>query len=315
MFFTIYVLRPTTTDVDGKQSKSQNNLPTKQEVVVWLTLTSHQQALYHAMLEKTQEEQDRRDDIAAENGDIAEGRCILKELCELVQICNHPLLVAEKEFGKKDLSSSKDVHRRDNTNRKYRDFDMYYENDESISSNSDNDIRNIEMNRNVESDVESDIENKRLEDDVKSKNIEFVSALLRNLHTEGHRVLIFSRSCRMLDLIENFVLKTAKYKHYRLDGSIQDASERAQLIEKFNRKKDIFCFLITTQCGGVGINLTGADRVIMLDPGWNPAADEQAVDRVYRIGQTRPVLVYRLVTCTFSHHKFINCFFHRKFRT
>ena len=74
-------------------------------------------------------------------------------------------------------------------------------------------------------------------------------------------------------------------------------SEREAIIDEFNASADIPVLFLTTGVGGVGITLTGADRVILFDPSWNPATDAQAVDRAYRVGQTRPVIVYRLVTC------------------
>ena len=73
--------------------------------------------------------------------------------------------------------------------------------------------------------------------------------------------------------------------------------ERQRIVDEFNEDESIFCMLLTTQVGGVGLMLTGADRVIIFDPSWNPSTDAQAVDRAYRIGQTRRVVVHRLITC------------------
>jgi SNF2 family DNA or RNA helicase len=87
------------------------------------------------------------------------------------------------------------------------------------------------------------------------------------------------------------------FKCVRIDGSITSSGERQARIARFNSDKGIDVFLLTTQCGGVGITLNGADRVVIFDPAWNPAVDAQAVDRCYRVGQTRDVIVYRFITC------------------
>ena len=81
----------------------------------------------------------------------------------------------------------------------------------------------------------------------------------------------------------------------RIDGNTEIAA-REQMCIDFNKDPKVFCALLTTKVGGFGLNLTGADRAIILDPDWNPANDNQAVDRVFRIGQKRDVIVYRLVT-------------------
>lgn len=81
----------------------------------------------------------------------------------------------------------------------------------------------------------------------------------------------------------------------RIDGDTE-ISLREQMCIDFNKDPSIFCALLTTKVGGFGLNLTGADRAIILDPDWNPANDNQAVDRVFRIGQKKDVIVYRLVT-------------------
>jgi hypothetical protein len=83
----------------------------------------------------------------------------------------------------------------------------------------------------------------------------------------------------------------------RIDGTLRDSRKRQELIDAYNKNTSYFCFLLTTQTGGVGITLTGADRVIIFDPAWNPASDNQAVDRAYRIGQMKNVIVYRFITC------------------
>jgi len=106
-------------------------------------------------------------------------------------------------------------------------------------------------------------------------------------------------SKQMLNLIEYMIQNKPQlkkdFKYQRIDGDTEIAS-REQLCKDFNKDKSIFCCLLTTKVGGFGLNLTGADRAIILDPDWNPANDNQAVDRCYRIGQKKDVIVYRLVS-------------------
>ena len=98
----------------------------------------------------------------------------------------------------------------------------------------------------------------------------------------------------MLDVLETFV-KQQDYKYLRLDGNTSIAS-RQPMIEQFNTNSDIFMFLLTTRVGGLGVNLTGANRVLIYDPDWNPSTDVQARERAWRIGQKKDVTVYRLLT-------------------
>ncbi|KAJ1720320.1 putative ATPase [Coemansia erecta] len=117
--------------------------------------------------------------------------------------------------------------------------------------------------------------------------------LLPALFAQGHRVLIFSQFSRMLDLLE-FYAGLRDWAFCRIDGSVGQA-ERQQAIVRFNTHTEIPLFLLTTRSGGLGINLTSADTVVLFDSDWNPQQDLQAQDRVHRIGQQRPVLVYRLI--------------------
>ena len=100
-------------------------------------------------------------------------------------------------------------------------------------------------------------------------------------------MLVFSMSKKMLDLIE-FIIQNKNeylndYSYIRIDGDTEIAS-REGLCQQFNQDPNLFCGLLTTKVGGYGLNLIGADRAIILDPDWNPANDNQAVDRCYRIG-------------------------------
>lgn len=118
-----------------------------------------------------------------------------------------------------------------------------------------------------------------------------VSALL----ARGHKILIFSQWQVQLDFLHDWAEILHDWPVCRIDGSVT-ATDREEAIETFNTDKDIRICLVTTRAGGQGINLTAADTVILFDSDWNPQQDLQAQDRAHRIGQTRPVIVYRLAT-------------------
>jgi ATP-dependent DNA helicase len=118
--------------------------------------------------------------------------------------------------------------------------------------------------------------------------------LMKKLRARGHKVLIFSQMTRMLDLLESF-FQQRNEPVCRIDGSVKQ-EDRRDAIAKFNSDPNFGVFLLSTRAGGLGINLTGGDTVIIYDSDWNPHQDLQAMDRVHRIGQTKPVHVYRLAT-------------------
>eukprot|EP00127_Corallochytrium_limacisporum_P005802 Clim_evm20s211 gene=Clim_evmTU20s211 len=118
--------------------------------------------------------------------------------------------------------------------------------------------------------------------------------LLVTLKNEGHRTLLYSQMTRMIDLLEEY-LTFRQYKYIRLDGSSK-ISDRRDMVSDFQTRDDIFVFLLSTRAGGLGINLTAADTVIFYDSDWNPTVDQQAMDRAHRVGQTKQVTVYRMVT-------------------
>lgn len=119
--------------------------------------------------------------------------------------------------------------------------------------------------------------------------------LLRKLREDGHRVLIFCQMVGMLNILSEY-MEYRGYKYQRLDGTIPSAARRLA-IEHYNAPESTdFAFLLSTRAGGLGINLMTADTVVLFDSDWNPQADLQAMARAHRIGQTKPVSVYRLVS-------------------
>ncbi|KAK4138470.1 INO80-like protein [Trichocladium antarcticum] len=118
--------------------------------------------------------------------------------------------------------------------------------------------------------------------------------LLTKLKEGGHRVLLYFQMTRMIDLMEEY-LTYRNYKYCRLDGSTK-LEDRRDTVADFQTRPEIFIFLLSTRAGGLGINLTSADTVIFYDSDWNPTIDSQAMDRAHRLGQTKQVTVYRLIT-------------------
>jgi helicase SWR1 len=124
--------------------------------------------------------------------------------------------------------------------------------------------------------------------------LQTLDKLLRKLQGGGHRALIFTQMTKVLDILEQF-LNIHGHKYLRLDGATK-VEQRQILTDRFNNDDRILVFILSSRSGGLGINLTGADTVIFYDLDWNPAMDKQCQDRCHRIGQTRDVHIYRLVS-------------------
>ncbi|EFO83536.1 CRE-SSL-1 protein [Caenorhabditis remanei] len=124
--------------------------------------------------------------------------------------------------------------------------------------------------------------------------LQTLALLLRQLYIYKHRCLIFTQMSKMLDVLQTF-LSHHGYQYFRLDGTT-GVEQRQAMMERFNADSKVFCFILSTRSGGVGVNLTGADTVIFYDSDWNPTMDAQAQDRCHRIGQTRNVSIYRLIS-------------------
>ncbi|WP_276568983.1 DEAD/DEAH box helicase [Thermanaerosceptrum fracticalcis] len=126
-----------------------------------------------------------------------------------------------------------------------------------------------------------------------SGKAETLMELLADAVSAGHRVLLFSQFTSMLSLLKE-ELAAAKISYHYLDGTTE-SRERLMLVNSFNAgEKEVF--LISLKAGGTGLNLTGADMVIHYDPWWNPAVEEQAADRAYRMGQQNTVQVFKMIT-------------------
>ncbi|WPH02850.1 Hypothetical protein R9X50_00571800 [Acrodontium crateriforme] len=129
----------------------------------------------------------------------------------------------------------------------------------------------------------------------KSGKMQVVKALLEIWKRNGHKTLLFAQHRIMLDILERFVQGMDGVNYRRMDGNTS-IKDRQDLVDEFNKNQDLHVFLLTTKVGGLGVNLTGADRVIIYDPDWNPSTDIQARERAWRLGQKREVEIYRLMT-------------------
>ena len=127
-----------------------------------------------------------------------------------------------------------------------------------------------------------------------SGKFKLLDRMLPTLQRQGSKVLIFSQMTQLISILEDYLIYKG-YRYCKLDGSTK-LHDRQDQIELFNADKDVFVFLLSTRAGGLGINLTAADTCFLFDSDYNPHQDAQAQDRCHRIGQVKPVCVYRLIT-------------------
>ena len=129
----------------------------------------------------------------------------------------------------------------------------------------------------------------------KSGKMQVVKALLELWKEQGNKTLLFAQHRIMLDILEKFIGSIGGFNYRRMDGTTP-IHTRQGLVDEFNNNPIAHVFLLTTKVGGLGVNLTGANRVIIYDPDWNPSTDVQARERAWRLGQKREVMIYRLMT-------------------
>ncbi|KAI8526631.1 hypothetical protein RHMOL_Rhmol12G0010800 [Rhododendron molle] len=261
-----YFLRRMKSEVFREDDVTEaTKLSKKNEIIVWLKLTSCQRQLYEAFLKSEIV-------VSAFDGSPLAAITILKK------ICDHPLLLTKR--------AAEDV---------LEGMDSLLNQDDKVLA------EKLAMHI---ADVAETVDFEEKPDKLSCK-ISFILALLDNLISEGHCILIFSQTRKMLNLIQTLIfvwplyqesLVARGYKFLRIDGTTK-ANDRVKIVNDFQEGIGAPIFLLTSQVGGLGLTLTKADRVIVVDPAWNPSTDNQSVDRAYRIGQKKDVLVYRLMTC------------------
>jgi non-specific serine/threonine protein kinase len=132
----------------------------------------------------------------------------------------------------------------------------------------------------------------KISNPIHSAKFDLFKELLQEIIDDGHKVVVFTQFVQMLQIIKKH-LDEHNHSYSYLDGSTK---KRQTVIEDFNRDEKKQIFLCSLKAGGVGINLTAANYVILYDPWWNPAVEQQAMDRVHRLGQQKKVFVYKLIT-------------------
>ncbi|MCK4694880.1 MAG: DEAD/DEAH box helicase, partial [Candidatus Cloacimonetes bacterium] len=135
-----------------------------------------------------------------------------------------------------------------------------------------------------------------------SGKMELLKEVIVNAVESGNKLLVFSQFVQMLKLLKE-MLKKEKITFEYMDGSTRN---RQKVIDNFNNNNNIKAFLISLKTGGYGLNLTSADTVIIVDPWWNPMGESQAIDRAHRIGQTKKVIVYKIITKGTIEEKILN---------
>eukprot|EP00347_Sterkiella_histriomuscorum_P019706 403340600 len=272
-----------------------NELPIKSDLVIWIPLNEIQKRIYKLILEE--------DQVMAAQKHLSKKHIFIIILA-LKQLCVHPLILLHTFFN--------NFHEEIDEDELEKEAKAIENDQEDIEDISDDETKRRMVEevkhqtlaqklglRYIKRMVEDTYDFKDYENWVKqSTKIQFLFQLLKELHQSGHKVLIFSKLKILLNIVQQVIENDTEYKFLRLDGDVP-ISARDGLCNKFNSDPSIFCFLLTNQVSGVGLNLVSADRAVIIDPDWNPANDNQCIDRVYRIGQKRDVIVYRLIsTCS-----------------
>ncbi|XP_051924566.1 SWI/SNF-related matrix-associated actin-dependent regulator of chromatin subfamily A containing DEAD/H box 1A [Hippocampus zosterae] len=247
-------------------------LPEKEEKVEFCSMSEKQQVLYQTLLKKFKASK------------RSEKRELSNVLMQLRKMANHPLLhrqyyTTAKLTAMSKLMLKEPTHHDANAA-------LIQEDMEAMS-----DFELHRLCQQYSSIASYQLDNSLLLD---SGKFHWLTEKLASLKDKGDRVVLFSQFVMVLDIVEE-LMKHLKHRYIRMDGSTPIA-DRIVLIDEFNDDADIFVFLLSTRAGGLGINLTSANVVILHDIDWNPYNDKQAEDRCHRLGQTRTVQVIKLIS-------------------
>ncbi|KAA0703827.1 SMARCAD1B [Triplophysa tibetana] len=254
------------------KSEVLKQLPAKEEQIEFCGMSERQQKLYSGLFDKLKRSSN------------AEKRELTNVMMQLRKMSNHPLLHRQYYTSEKLKAMSKLMLKEPS----HRDADpaLIKEDMEVLSD--------FELHRLCQQ--YCTLQEYQLDTDVllDSGKLSFLAQLLESLKEKGDRVALFSQFTMMLDILE-VLLRHHKHRYIRMDGSTP-MGDRIGLIDQFNTDTDIFVFLLSTRAGGLGINLTSANVVILHDIDCNPYNDKQAEDRCHRVGQTRTVKVIKLIS-------------------
>lgn len=242
-----------------RRTKAQvsHKLPGRTDKVVFVSLTGVQHNLYVRALESSKF---RRA--------LTERKGLFAAIDHLRKICNHPFLVDEK------------------MRMQYNGGAKYDEYEEDPSSSTESGLDDAAIEEPEKATRQGSII------DASGKMIAMM-ALLRKWHEEGNKALVFSQTVQMQNILAA-AMEAESFRYLRLSGAVP-VERRAALVEEFNGSQGVFVLLLTTRVGGLGLNLTGANRIILYDPDWNPSTDNQAKERIYRYGQRTAVEIYRII--------------------
>uniref|UniRef100_A0A4W3I7L9 SNF2 related chromatin remodeling ATPase with DExD box 1b n=1 Tax=Callorhinchus milii TaxID=7868 RepID=A0A4W3I7L9_CALMI len=255
------------------KSEVLQQLPPKQDRLEICSMSEKQGQAYTALFKKLKRSINRN-----EKSDLC------NVMMQLRKMANHPLLhrqyyTADKLRKMSKLMKKEPTHRDANPDLIFEDMEVMTDFELHLLCQEFGSIRNFQLDKNLLLD---------------SGKFQILEQMLEDLKTQGSRVVLFSQFTMMLDILEVF-LKHHKYRYLRMDGKTQ-ISERIHVIDNFNTDMDIFVFLLSTKAGGLGINLTSANVVILHDIDCNPYNDKQAEDRCHRVGQTKTVHIIKLVS-------------------
>ncbi|XP_071876170.1 lymphoid-specific helicase isoform X2 [Bombus fervidus] len=266
------------------------DVPPKKELVVYAPLTELQHNLYKAVLNHDIDQLSKIEEepiIYTEDGKRPKRKCVSRNMNNIMST-----------YLDNDVSSNSSLQEIDDSRESKTWINVKSGNEENLlmwKKYTDVTERNRDFLINVQTRHSPDFLPQINEELVRSSGkLLVLDAMLARLKKHGHKVLLFSTMTMILDVIEDY-LSLRDYKYVRLDGSTK-LVDRKENIHNFNTNPEIFLFLISTRAGGIGLNLVGADTVIIYDCDWNPQVDIQAMARCHRIGQTRPVVIYKLCT-------------------
>jgi len=253
------------------------SLPVKTVVINNVAMTEHQQTRYNTFTDEIKE--------STKNGEATDNNHMMW-LMMLRKLTNHPLLLRyhfedEKLYKMSKLLALDPAYKQKN--------EQYIA--EDLSFLSDFELHKLCTEYKCLDKLKYDLPIEMFLDSGKFKVLDDT---LPDLKDRGHRVLIFSQFLSILDLLEIYMSHHG-HSYLRLDGSTQ-VHERQLMIDLYNMDESIFIFLLSTKAGGLGINLTAADTVILHDIDYNPYNDKQAEDRCHRVGQTKPVKVIKFIS-------------------
>ncbi|KAG2373721.1 hypothetical protein C9374_011810 [Naegleria lovaniensis] len=290
---------------DGKSANTSSRIGQKNDLVLWITLTEEQKQMYKDYI--SSEEVKR---VLNRTQNPLVGITVMKQICDHHIMCRgYNEMQKHKEQALKQAAKEQAMEEDQLNAEDMKDFIEESDDDQDAIMGADYGILDADeldektkkaierrLKKAEEARILKYIRDEPVDDLISAScKVKIVQELILKNREDGHRLLIFSSFTRMLDIIA-ILLKSLDLKFNRIDGSVTSYKERTRLVDEFNTDEDIDCFLLTTQAGGVGLNLVGASRVIIIEPNWNPQLDEQAIDRVYRIGQRQNVIVYRLIT-------------------